>query len=198
MRRKTDTTLLEQQVMEYLLKCTANGYVPSVREMCAKLNMRSIATTYNVILELEKKGLIARDPGKNRNIRLLNTSNSAYVPLVGNVAAGAPILATENIEAYIPIDRGDVDAAELFALKVKGDSMIKAGILNGDVIIVRKATSANNGDIVVALIDDEATVKRYYKENGRFILKPENDSLVPYETDELTLLGKIYMVIRKY
>lgn len=174
------------------------GVAPSVREICNFMGFKSTSTVQYHLNVLEDKGYIERDSNMKRTLRLINRGpRASYVPLVGTVTAGEPILAIQSIEGYIPIPPHN-NAKNLFALRIKGDSMINAGILDGDVVIVDRTPVADNGEIVVALIDDEATVKRFYKENGYFRLQPENDNYEPIIVDELTVLGKVKMVIRNY
>ena len=216
-------TKMQQKVYDYIAQfMTKWGYPPSVREICAELNFKSPSTAHFHILNLEKKGYLEHDAGKGRAIRLKGEAQTApavpaapaapsnavdfmeerdarenRIPIVGNVAAGSPILAQECVEDYLTFDTGS-RSGEFFALRVRGDSMINAAILDGDIIVVNRTPVAQNGDIVVALIDDEATVKRFYKENGHFRLQPENESYEPIIVDELTVLGKVEMVIRNY
>ena len=183
------------------------GYAPSVREIGEAVGLKSTSTVHGHLMRLEKKGLLHRDAMKPRAMGVSNTrqglafstSESAThkVPLVGRVAAGAPILAEENVEdeMYLPIHL--VGEGEHFMLRVRGDSMIQAGILSDDYIVVRKQPDANNGEIVVALIEDEATVKRFYKENGHFRLQPENDSMAPIIVEDVKILGKVVSLLRR-
>lgn len=174
------------------------GIAPSVREIAKAMGMKSTSTVQYHLDILENKGYIERDANLKRTIRIAgNTPKPSYVPLVGTVTAGQPILAVQSIEDYIPVPIKN-DGKSLFALNVKGESMINAGILDGDIVIVDSTPVAQNGDIVVALIDNEATVKRFFKENGHFRLQPENDSLEPIIVDELTVLGRVKMVVRSY
>lgn len=186
----------EAEVLDLLRRSIDGGVVPSVREICAALSIKSTSTVHHLLRSLEEKGCIERNNGLNRSIRLPN-SEISRVPLVGVVTAGKPILAAEMIETYIPVAR-EGGAEDLFALHVRGDSMINAGILDGDIIIARQCTTARNGEIVVAMIGDEATVKRFYKENGGYRLQPENDALEPIYADEVTILGKVVGLQRNY
>lgn len=189
----------QKKIYEFLAERSQNGVPPSVREICAAVGLRSTSSVQANLDALEKAGYIERDPMLKRSIRVkCQTETVTQVPLIGTVTAGMPILAVEAIEGYVPFSGHDNSDKPLFALKVKGDSMIKAGILSGDIIIIEKTPSANNGEIVVALIDDEATVKRYYKEDGHFRLQPENDEYAPIITDELIILGKVISLIRNY
>lgn len=175
------------------------GFAPSVRDIASAVGYASPSTAQYVLDKLEEYGYIERDPKLKRTIRICNNqmTKPVHIPLIGTVTAGQPILAVESIEDYIPVPVSG-GAKDMFALRVKGDSMINAAILDGDLVVVERTPVADNGDIVVALIDDEATVKRFYKENGRFRLQPENDDYVPIIVDELAVLGKVKMVIRNY
>ncbi|MDD6604172.1 MAG: transcriptional repressor LexA [Eubacteriales bacterium] len=189
----------QQLVFDYIRQTIEErGVAPSVREIAKAAGYRSTSTVQYVLDKLEEYGYIQRDPMLKRTIRIQSHSGgTTHVPLVGTVTAGQPILAVESIEEYIsvPLKSG---AKDYFALRVKGDSMIKAAILEGDIVVVERTPVADNGDIVVALIDNEATVKRFFKENGGFRLQPENDDYSPIIVDELALLGKVKMVIRNY
>lgn len=185
-------------IFKYIEECIDGGMPPSVREICSTLGIKSTSTVHKYLKELEEKGYILRGENLNRSIRLAEPrENAARVPLVGTVAAGMPILAVENIEDYIPY-KATYDAKELFALRVRGESMINIGMFEDDIIIVRKTPYAENGQIVVALVGDEATVKRFYKENGHFRLQPENDEMEPIIVDEVSILGKVIALIRDY
>ena len=181
------------------------GYPPSVREICGAVSLKSTSTVHGHLERLEKKGYIRRDPSKPRAIEVLDGDNfmpsrkeMVNVPIIGKVAAGVPILAHENIEDYFPVPVDFLGNQESFMLIVKGDSMINAGILNGDYIIVQKQNTARNGDFVVALINDEATVKTYYKEKDYFRLQPENPYLLPIIVKEVNILGKVIGVFRSF
>ncbi len=175
-----------------------NGVSPSVREIAKAVDLTSPSTVQHHIVSLIDKGYLEKgDANQKRTLKIAKRSNTAqYVPLIGTVTAGNPILAIESIEDYIPAPVSG--SAEHFALRVRGDSMINAAIEDGDIVIVERTPVAENGDIVVALIEDEATVKRFYKENGHFRLQPENDSYEPIIVDELAVLGKITALIRNY
>ncbi len=177
-----------------------NGFPPSVRDICAKLNIKSTATAYSYIERLKAKGLLEKSPFKKRAItpteRFKREFNS--VPLVGTVRAGAPIFAVENLEGYCPLPAEFSNSGIEFALKVQGDSMINAGIYDGDVIVVTKQNVANNGEIVVALVDDGATVKRFFKRNNKIILHPENDLLEDMIFDDVSVLGVVKGLYRKF
>lgn len=185
------------RVLAYLQEKSCQGLTPSVREICEDLGIRSTSTAHKYVKELEKAGYLQLRPGARRNI-LMKTGKVVRVPLVGMVTAGVPILAVEAIEGYIPIEEEGAAGEELFALRVRGESMINAGILSGDIIIVQHTVAAENGDIVVALIEDEATVKRFYKENGHYRLQPENDAMSPILVDEVSILGKVIRLVRNY
>lgn len=187
-----------REVLEYIEeRITSDGFPPSVREICRDLHIKSTSTAHKYLSELTDAGAIEKGDRLNRAIRLAQPSHSG-VPLLGVVTAGIPILAQEDIEEYLPIQVRGYNNKELFALHVRGESMINAGILDGDIIIVAKTSTARNGEIVVALLDDEATVKRFYKENGRFRLQPENDRFQPIIVDEVTILGRVTKLIREY
>ncbi len=147
---------------------------------------------------LEEKGLIMREHGVNRCIQIAGEEKSASVPVLGRVAAGNPIVAVEDIECYVPVSEQIKRGRELFALRVQGESMINAGIFDNDIVIVNRTPVAENGEIVVALVDDSATVKRFYKEDGHYRLQPENDSFEPIIVDEVVLLGKVISLVRNY
>lgn len=186
-----------------------DGYAPTVREICKALDLKSTSTVHGYLARLEKKGLIQKNALKPRTIRVLNNPmNSAEqkfytskemvdVPIVGKVAAGQPLLAVENIEDSFPLPIDFVGNSETFMLRVRGDSMIDAGILDGDLVLVKKQNTANNGDIVVALVDDGATVKKFYKEKGFIRLQPQNQFMQPILVPDCTILGVVGGVFRK-
>lgn len=191
----------QQELIKFIYEFTKqNGYTPSVREMCNKMNFASTSTIFYYLNKCEEQGIIRRAKGKNRAIELVNAPEISGVPVVGRVAAGEPILAEQNIEDYITLPENlfDYKNEELFILNVKGDSMINIGINNGDKIIVKRQNVASNGQIVVALVDDSATVKRFYKENGYYRLQPENDTMSPIIVSEVSILGLVIGLIRKY
>lgn len=195
----SDINSTQLKIYEYLKERAADGVPPTVREIGAAVGLRSTSSVQANLDALEEKGYISRDPMHKRSIRLSACAeNVTSVPLLGTVAAGMPILAYEDVEDYIPYNGPKSGQRELFALKVKGESMINVGILNGDIAIIEKCEVASNGDIVVALIGDEATIKTFYKEDGHFRLQPENDSLAPIITDEVAVLGKLVSLIRHY
>ena len=175
-----------------------NGYPPSVREIQIRLNIKSTATVYDYLERLKNKGLITKSPTKNRTIGLAKKDHFELIPIVGKVTAGTPILAVENLEGYCPLPSDFSNAEDTFALRVLGESMINAGIYDGDQIIVKKQASADDGDIIVALIEDSATVKRFFRKNGKIVLHPENDTMSDMIFDEVYVLGKVIGLIRKF
>ncbi len=192
----------EAEMLQYIRESTQkSGYSPSVRDIQNALGIKSTATVHAYLNRLEEKGFLSKDHGKSRTLRLdaSAASSSVKVPIVGQVAAGLPILATENLDGYIEFapPRGIV-RGELFALRIKGESMIEAGILDGDCVIVSRTSYVENGEIAVVLIDDEATVKTFYRENGVFRLQPENRKMKPIIASEVYILGKVIAVIRYY
>lgn len=198
-------TVKQREILEYIKKEILNkGYPPSVREICEAVQLKSTSSVHSHLETLEKNGYIRRDPTKPRAIEItddmfnLTRREVVNVPILGRVAAGQPILATENIENYFPIPTEFVPNQEVFMLCVKGDSMINAGIFDGDKILVRKQPDASNGDMIVALLDDSATVKTYYKENGHCRLQPENDTMEPIIVDEVSILGVVFGVFRLF
>lgn len=196
-------TAKQNEILEFIKsEILKKGYPPAVREICEAVHLKSTSSVHSHLETLEKNGYIRRDPTKPRAIEIMDESfqmvrhEMVSVPIVGTVAAGIPILAEQNIEGYFPIPAEMVPRGESFVLKVKGDSMINAGIYNGDQIFVSACNTAQNGDTVVALVDDSATVKTYYKENGHFRLQPENDTMDPIILDDVEILGKVYGVFR--
>lgn len=187
----------QKKVLAYLKERAQVGVPPTVREICAATGIKSTSTIHAYLKVLEDEGYISRQSGLNRAIRVTGES-VARVPLLGRVTAGKPILATQQIEEFVPYSGGGYNPEELFALRVFGDSMINAGILDGDVVIVRKTPVAENGDIIVALIEDEATVKRFYKENNHFRLQPENDDYEPIIVNDVSVLGKVVSLLRNF
>lgn len=190
----------QQKIYEYLEERMQTGYPPSVREICQAVGLKSTSSVQANLDALERAGYIERDPLLKRSIRLVGSrdENVTSVPIVGAVTAGLPILAVEQIEGYLPYSGPVSSDKPLFALRVRGDSMINAGILDGDIIVVEKTPVASNGEIVVAMIEDEATVKRFYKENGHFRLQPENDDYEPIIVNELAILGKVVSLVRYF
>ena len=187
----------QQKVLSFLQERAQDGLPPTVREICAAAGIKSTSTVHAYLKTLEENGYISRQSGLNRAIRLPGES-VARVPLLGKVTAGQPILAVEEVEDYVPYSGGGYQPGELFALRVSGTSMINAGIFDKDVVIVHKTPTAVNGDIVVAWVGDEATVKRLYKENGHFRLQPENDAFEPIIVDEVSILGKVVSLVRYF
>ena len=185
-----------QFICDYIEK---NKYPPTVREICASLNFDSTSTAFYHLKKLEKLGKISRNENKNRAIELNEpTIPSITLPLLGTIAAGQPILAEENLTEKIIISENMFSGNNMFVLKVKGDSMINVGIYDGDHIIVHKQNTARNGDLVVALVDDSATVKTFYKEKGHFRLQPENDTMEPIIVNEVEILGTVAGLYRRY
>ena len=174
-----------------------NGYAPSVRDICKDLNIKSTATAHLYLKKLSENGLIDVKSDKKRAISL-NSSYVSGVPLIGTVAAGQPIFATENYEDYYTLPKDFNTSEDLFMLTIKGNSMQNAGILNGDKIVVKKQNDANNGDIVVALLDDSATCKRFFKKDDKIILHPENDDYSDIIVNDVQILGKVIGLIRKF
>ncbi len=196
-----EMTPRERSVYEYIKNAISDfGYAPSVRDIRDALGFKSTSTVHMYLTRLADRGLITRDEGKSRAIHMEGAVTSNQVPLVGKVTAGKPILAQEDFEGYINFDASSVrcKADNLFALDVKGESMIEAGILDGDVVIVDKRTYAENGEIVVALIGDEATVKTFYKEDGHYRLQPENNTMEPIIVENVAILGKVVASLRLY
>ena len=196
-------TAKQQEILEYIKNTILNkGYPPAVREICEAVHLKSTSSVPSHLAALEEKGYIRRDPTKPRTIEILDDSfnfnrrEMVNIPVIGTVAAGEPILAEERIEDYFPFPAEALPNAETFMLNVKGESMIDAGILPGDRLIVEQRSTAENGEIVVALLDDSATVKRYYKEKDHYRLQPENASMDPIITDHVDILGKVIGLIR--
>ena len=195
----------QAEILEYIKKeILKKGYPPAVREICEAVHLKSTSSVHSHLETLEKNGHIRRDPTKPRAIEIIDDNfnlgrrEMVNIPIVGTVAAGTPILAVENVESYFPMPTEYVPNQDTFILTVKGNSMINAGILDGDKVLVQKQSTAKNGDIVVALVDDSATVKTYYKESGHYRLQPENDSLEPIILKELSILGKVFGVFRLF
>lgn len=194
----------QTEILEYIKKeILAKGYPPTVRDICTAVNLKSTSSVHAHLETLEKNGYIRRDPTKPRAIEIIDDNFSltrrelVNVPMVGRVAAGEPILATQNIDNYFPIPSEFMPNGEVFMLEVKGDSMINVGIFDGDWIIVEKRDTARNGEIIVALVDDSATVKTFYKENGHIRLQPENDHLDPIIVPDCKILGKVISLYRQ-
>jgi repressor LexA len=193
----------QQEILDYIKEeILKRGYPPAVREICEAVHLKSTSSVHSHLETLEKNGYIRRDPTKPRAIEICDDSfqmvrtEMVSLPVIGQVAAGQPILAEENIESYFPIPAEYVPNGDSFILNVKGDSMINAGIFNGDQIFVKSCSVARNGEIVVALIDDSATVKTYYKEDGHIRLQPENDSMDPIIVNDCQILGKVFGIFR--
>ena len=196
-------TKKQTEILEYIKSQILNkGYPPSVRDICTAVNLKSTSSVHAHLETLEKNGYIRRDPTKPRAIEIIDDNFNltrrevVNVPLIGQVAAGQPLLAVENITSYFPIPAEFIPKEEVFMLNVKGESMVNAGIYDGDQIIVKQQSTASNGEIVVALVDDSATVKRFYKENGHIRLQPENDFMDPIIVKDCTILGKVIGVFR--
>ena len=196
-------TKKQSEMLEYIKSQILNkGYPPSVRDICTAVNLKSTSSVHAHLETLEKNGYIRRDPTKPRTIEIIDDNFNltrrevVNVPLIGQVAAGQPLLAVENISSYFPIPAEFLPNEETFMLKVKGESMINMGIYEGDQIIVKKQNTARNGEVVVALVDDSATVKRFYKEDGHIRLQPENDFMEPIIVDDCEILGKVIGLIR--
>jgi repressor LexA len=195
----------QQEILDYIKACILKkGYPPAVREICEAVHLKSTSSVHSHLETLERNGYIRRDPTKPRAIEVLDNQFSTQrreavqVPIIGTVAAGQPILAEQNIEEYFPIPSEYLPAGgEVFILRVKGESMINAGIFNGDQVIVQQMNIAENGDIVVALLDDSATVKRFYRENGHYRLQPENDTMEPIIVSDVQILGKVVGLFRR-
>ena len=195
--RKETKIKNEDAVFGYIQKyISEKGYAPCVREVCAACKIKSTATVFNIINRLKERGLLEKSDVKRRAISL--KSKALSVPLVGTVAAGQPIFATENYEDYFSLPDNFFSGNDLFMLTVQGDSMIKIGILNGDKVIVNRQDVAINGEIVVALVEDSATVKRFYKRDGKIILHPENDTMDDFIYDDVKILGKVVGLIRNF
>ena len=195
----------QQEILDYIKQeILKRGYPPAVREICEAVDLKSTSSVHSHLSTLEKKGYIRRDPTKPRAIEVCDDSfntvrtDTVSIPVVGTVAAGQPILAEQNISSYFPIPMEYVPKKEAFILKVKGDSMINVGIFSGDQVLVENTQDVKNGDLVVALIEDSATVKTFYKENGHIRLQPENDTMDPIIVDDCMILGKFFGVYRFY
>ena len=187
-----------QAVLKFINDYNAEyGYSPTVREICAKLNVKSTASVYYYMEKLRAEGYLNKSPNKNRAISFKKNS-SVNVPLIGTVTAGQPIFAYENYEDYYSFPADAFNGSDLFMLSVQGTSMIDAGIRDGDKIVVRKQETAENGDIVVALVEDSATVKRFFKKNGHYILHPENESMADIIVKEVSILGKVVGLVRSF
>ena len=195
----------QQEILDYIKdEILKKGHPPTVREICETVSLKSTSSVHSHLETLEKNGYIRRDPTKPRAIEICDDSfqmirtEMVNLPIIGNVAAGQPILAEENIEDYFPVPANLVPSGESFVLNIRGDSMVNAGIFNGDRVFVNACSTASNGEIVVALIDDSATVKTFYKEDGHIRLQPENDSMAPIIVDDCQILGKVFGIFRFY
>lgn len=196
----------QKEILEYIKsEILSKGYPPAVREICEAVNLKSTSSVHSHLETLEKNGFIRRDPTKPRAIEICDDNfqmvrtETASLPVIGTVAAGTPILAEENIDSYFPVPAEIIPHGEpSFVLKVKGDSMINVGIFNGDQIFVQQCNTARNGDLIVALVEDSATVKTFYKEKDHIRLQPENDDMDPIIVDDCQILGKVFGVFRYF
>lgn len=198
-----DISAKQKEILEYIKhQILEKGYPPAVREICAAVHLKSTSSVHSHLETLERNGYIRRDPTKPRTIEIIDDKfaltrrEMTNIPVVGTVTAGEPILAQENIIDYFPIPVEMLPNAPTFMLKVRGESMVNAGIYDGDSVIVKQQPTADNGDIVVALVEDSATVKRFYKEDGHYRLQPENDAMDPIIVDRVDILGKVIGLIR--
>ena len=195
----------QQEILDYIKEeILKRGYPPAVREICKAVHLKSTSSVHAHLETLEKKGYIRRDPTKPRAIEIIDDDFNLVrreiinVPVIGQIAAGEPIYAEQNIEGYFPILPEDMPAGNAFMLNVRGDSMINIGIFDGDRILVKEQHTASNGEVVVALVEDSATVKTFYKEDGHYRLQPENDTLDPIIVDQVEILGKVVGLFRTY
>lgn len=193
----------QTEILHFLkMEIQTKGYPPSVREICKAVGLKSTSTVHGHLKQLEEKGIIRRDPAKPRAIEMLHSDyhrtsgELVHVPIVGKVTAGEPILAVENIEGYFPVPITYVGNNDVYMLRVQGNSMIDAGICDGDLIFVDEQPTANNGDIIVALLGDSVTVKRFFKEDDLFRLQPENTTMSPIYVKDITILGKVKGLFR--
>lgn len=202
---KDKLTAKQEQVLDFIKQhLMAKSYPPTVREICEAVGLKSTSSVHAHLETLEKKGYIRRDQEKTRAIEIIDddfgfnpfSREMVNIPMVGTVAAGVPLLAEQNITEYFPVPADMLPNAETFMLRVKGDSMVNMGIYEGDQLIIKRQNTASNGDVVVALVDDSATVKRFYKENGHYRLQPENDFMEPIIVNECSVLGKVIGLIR--
>ena len=196
-------TAKQQEILEYIKECILKkGYPPAVREICEAVRLKSTSSVHSHLESLEQNGYIRRDPTKPRAIEILDDEfaltrrEMVQVPMLGTVAAGQPLLAQENIENYFPIPAELLPNAEVYMLRVEGESMINIGIFDGDQVIVEKTSTAHNGELVVALVEDSATVKRFLKEDGYYRLQPENDAMDPIIVPQVEILGKVIGLFR--
>ena len=195
----------QQEILDYIKsQILERGFPPAVRDICDAVHLKSTSSVHSHLETLEKNGYIRRDPTKPRAIEILDDSfnftrrEMVNVPMIGRVAAGEPILAEQNIENYFPIPMEFMPNNQTFMLKVKGESMINAGIFNGDLLVVEQTSVARNGEIIVALIDDSATVKTFYKEKDHIRLQPENDAMDPIIVKDVTILGRVIGLYRQF
>lgn len=195
----------QQEILDYVKQTILNkGYPPSVREICEAVKLKSTSSVHSHLETLEKNGYIRRDPTKPRTIEILDDTfglsrrELVNVPIIGQVTAGEPILAVEHIEGYFPLPPDYLHNKSTFMLKVRGESMINAGIFDGDLILVEEQSTASNGEIVVAMIEDSATVKRFYKEKGHYRLQPENDHMEPIIATDVSILGRVIGLFRTF
>lgn len=195
----------QNEILDYIKsQILTKGYPPSVRDICEAVHLKSTSSVHSHLETLEKNGYIRKDPTKPRAIEVLDDAfNSCRcdvisIPVLGRVAAGEPLLAVENIDSYFPLPTHDLPNQDLFMLVVKGDSMINMGMLDGDKIVVKRQNFAENGEVVVAMLEDSVTVKRFYKEDGHYRLQPENDFMEPILTDHVEVLGKVISLYRQH
>ncbi len=186
----------ERSLLAYIKERLADQVPPTVREICRDLQIKSTSSAHRYLKSLEAKGYISMGDNTNRMIRLVQSDRVAQVPVLGTVTAGQPILAFEEVTDYLPFAAAGEDPSNLFALRVRGESMIEAAILDGDLVVVRQTPSVENGAIAVALVEDEATVKRFYKENDHYRLQPENRDMEPIIVDSCKVLGRVIAVVR--
>ena len=200
-------TAKQQEILEYIRdNIIAKGYPPAVREICEAVNLKSTSSVHAHLSTLEEKGFIRRDPTKPRAIEILDDQFNlprrelVNVPILGNVAAGEPLFAEQNIEGYFPVPPEYIksNGKNTFMLKVRGDSMVNVGIYDGDLVMVEESDTASNSEIVVALVEDGATVKRFFKENGHYRLQPENDYMEPIIVDKVSIAGKVIGLFRTF
>ena len=202
---KKRITAKQQEILDFIKSETlTKGYPPAVREICEAVHLKSTSSVHSHLETLEKNGYIRRDPTKPRAIEIiddefkLSRREIINVPILGQIAAGEPIFSEQNIEGYFPLLPEDMPSGNAFMLRVRGESMINIGIYDGDKILIKEQNTASNGEIVVALVGDSATVKTFYKENGHYRLQPENDALDPIIVDEVEVLGKVVGLFRSY
>lgn len=202
---KGKITAKQQEILDYIKsEILSRGYPPAVREICEAVHLKSTSSVHSHLETLEKNGYIRRDPTKPRAIEIMDDDFNLVrreivnVPVIGDIAAGEPIFAEQNIEGYFPILPEDMPSGNAFMLNVRGESMINVGIYDGDRILVKEQNTASNGEIVVALVEDSATVKTFYKENGHYRLQPENDTMEPIIVDRVEILGKVVGLFRTY